>query len=177
MSKEKKKYEAPKAEQVQMVSDELLESMQKALTTATDTINKLKESANTNNDKYLRALADYQNLQKRTVVQVSNAKLDGKISLFKELIPVLDTFENAMNSEEVSEGVKLIYNQLKSVFTKNGVIEIPAEVGGSFDDSIHEAIAAIPVEEDKKNTIIYIQYKGYKLGDNILRYSKVGVGV
>ena len=177
MENSKKNYEAPKAEEVQMVSSELLESMQTALQTATKTINDLKETAISNNDKYLRALADYQNLKRVSDVKISNAKDSGKIAVFKDLIPVMDNFEKAIDSGEVTEGIKLIYNNLKAVFNSNHVEIIEPNEGDVFNDTIHEAIAPVPGNEENKNTISFVQFKGYKLGDIILRYAKVGVYV
>lgn len=168
--------EEPSVEMVN-ISKEEFEDIAKALKDGHD---KLIESAKANeelNNKYLRALADYQNLQRTSSIRVANSRLDERISVFKDIIPILDTFENAMASEEVSDGIKLIYNQLKSVLEKYNIKEISSNTGEVFDDSIHEAIAAIPGEEDKKNTIAYVQIKGYRLDDNILRYSKVGVYV
>ena len=89
----------------------------------------------------------------------------------------MDNFEKAVESGEVTEGIKLIYNGLKSVFTSNGVEVIDPQEGDNFDDSIHEAVAAIPNSGNEKNTIIFTQFKGYKMGDTILRYAKVAVAV
>lgn len=168
--------EEPSVEMVN-ISKEEFEDITKALKEGHE---KLVESTKINeelNNKYLRALADYQNLQRTSSIRVANSRLDERISVFKDIIPVLDTFENAISSEEVSDGIKLIYNQLKSVLEKYNIKEISSNIGEVFDDSIHEAIAAIPGEEDKKNTIVYVQSKGYKLDDSILRYAKVGVYV
>lgn len=129
------------------------------------------------NDKYLRALADYQNLQKRTVTQVSNSKLDGKISLLKDILPIIDDFEKAKDAGELSEGVEIIYNKFMNMLQTNNVEVINPKEGDAFDDTVEEAIAAIPNPEKEKNTVCYVQFKGYKIGDRIIRYAKVGVYV
>lgn len=184
--KTKKKYEAPKAEEVELVhkdtkfikvSQEELNLMQEALNTATKTINDLNEKSKSNYEKYIRSLADYQNLKRISDIKISSAKDSGKISVFKDLLPVMDNFEKAVSSGEVTEGVELIYNCLKSVFTSNNVEIISPKQGDIFDDSIHEAIASVPGNEEIKNTIAFVQYNGYKLGDSIIRYAKVGVYV
>ena len=177
MENSKKNYEAPKSEEVQMVSTELLESMQTALQTATNTINNLKETATSSNEKYLRALADYQNLKRVSDIKISNAKDSGKISVFKELIPVMDNFEKAIASGEVTEGIELIYNNLKAVFNSNHVEIIDPKEGDNFDDTIHEAVAPVTGTDENRNTISFVQFKGYRLGDIVLRYAKVGVYV
>lgn len=129
------------------------------------------------NDKYLRALADYQNLKRTSSITIADSKNSGKVAVFKNLLPIMDNFEKAVESGEVTEGIKLIYNGLKSVFTSNGVEVIDPQEGDNFDDSIHEAVAAIPNSGNEKNTIIFTQFKGYKMGDTILRYAKVAVAV
>ena len=115
------------------------------------------------NDKYLRALADYQNLKRTSSITIAESKNSGKISVFKKFIPIMDTFERAVASGEVTEGVELID---------------PKE-GDEFDDSIHEAIAPISRTDESniKNTIAFTQFKGYKLGNTVIRYAKVGVYV
>ena len=131
------------------------------------------------NDKYLRALADYQNLKRNSSITIADSKNSGKISVFKNLIPIMDTFEKAVASGEVTEGVELIYNGLKSIFTSEGIEVIDPKEGDEFNDSIHEAIAPIArtSEGNIKNTIAFTQFKGYKLGNTVIRYAKVGVYV
>ena len=131
------------------------------------------------NDKYLRALADYQNLKRTSSITIADSKNSGKISVFKKLIPIMDTFERAVASGEVTEGVELIYNGLKSIFTSENIEVIDPKEGDEFNDSIHEAIAPVSrtSEEQIKNTIAFTQFKGYKLGNNIIRYANVGVYV
>ena len=91
----------------------------------------------------------------------------------------MDTFERAVVSGEVTEGIELIYNGFKSIFTSEGVEVIDPKEGDEFDDSIHEAIAPISRtnESNIKNTIAFTQFKGYKLGNTVIRYAKVGVYV
>lgn len=170
---EEPKYKKPSYKEL----EQSLEETKKIVSLANDTIKKQIEENKDINDKYLRALADYQNLQRNSAITISKAKDAGKIAFIKDLLPVIDNFEKAFDNEEVSEGVKLIYNGLKSVLNSNSVQVIDPCKGDMFDDSIHEAIMAVPGVEDAKNTIVFTQLKGYKLGDNIIRYAKVGVYV
>jgi len=140
-------------------------------------IDSLNQKQKDLNDKYLRSLADYQNLQKRTVTQVSNSKLDGKISLLKDILPIIDDFEKAKDAGELSEGVEIIYNKFMNMLQTNNVEVINPNEGDAFDDTVEEAVAAISNPEKEKNTVCYVQFKGYKIGDRIIRYAKVGVYV
>lgn len=147
---------------------------------ANDTMKKQLEEIQDTNDKYLRALADYQNLQRNSAITISKSKDAGKIAFIKDLLPVIDNFEKAIDAGEVTEGIMLIYNNLQSVLKSNKVEVINPEIDGTseFNDSLYEAIASVPVQDNyTKNSIAFVQLKGYKMGDNIIRYAKVGVYV
>ena len=178
MSKEKKKYEAPKAEEIITVAkseyDKILSTVQESRNLLIDAYKANKEL----NDKYLRALADYQNLQRISATRISNSKKDGKISVIRNLISIIDDFERAIDANEVTDGIKLIYDSFISILKNAGVETINPNIGDTFDDSIHDAVIPMTAtEENLKNTIAVVQQKGYKLEDSILRYAKVGVYV
>ena len=175
--KVKKNYETQEVEEVTPVSKDLMDSMQGALSKATETINKLKENISEANDKYLRALADYQNLKRISDDKISKSKDAGKISVFKDLLPIVDDFEKAKEAGELSEGVELIYNKIMNMFNISGIEVINPVEGDKFDDSVHEAVVAVPNSGNEPNTIIFTQFKGYKMGDTVLRYAKVAVAV
>lgn len=175
--KVKENYETPETEEVTTVSKDLMNSMQDALSKATETINKLKEDVASSNDKYIRALADYQNLKRISDDKIFKSKDAGKISVFKDLLPIVDDFEKAKESGELSEGVELIYNKIMNMFKVNGIEVIDPKEGEVFDDSVHEAVVAVPNSGNEINTIIFTQFKGYKLGNTVLRYAKVAVAV
>lgn len=157
--------------------EKTLEENKKAMSLANETIKSCGVTIKETNDKYLRALADYQNLKRISDANIASSKNAGKISVFKDLLPIIDDFEKAKEAGELTEGVEFIYNKIVNMLKANGVDTINPQEGDKFDDSIHEAIVAIPGDEDSKNTIKFTQFKGYKLGDTILRYAKVGVNV
>lgn len=149
----------------------------KAIKEGNDLILKQVKQIEELNNKYLRALADYQNLKRISDANIANSKNSGKISVFKDLLPIIDDFEKAKESSELSEGVEIIYNKIMNILKNNGVEIINPEEGDKFDDSIHEAVAAIPNSGNEVNTVIFTQFKGYKIGNTILRYAKVAVAV
>ena len=170
-------FEELKSKAVEVITE--MNETNKVLHESNDMIKKQIQTISDLNDKYLRALADYQNLKRTSSITIADSKNSGKVAVFKNLIPIMDNFEKAIESGEVTEGIKLIYNGLKSVFTSNEVEVIDPKEGDNFDDSIHEAIAPIArtSEENIKDTIAFTQFKGYKLGNTIIRYAKVGVYV
>ena len=132
-------------------------------------------------DRYLRALADLANLKKRMTQDRTEAYERGMISVIEELLPVLDNFERAMAALETErdvdslhEGVKLIYNQLKSTLQHRGIEPIEA-LGKQFDPFWHEAAGQIPSEEAEEGEVVHELQRGYKIGDRVVRPSRVAV--
>ncbi|MEK9146661.1 MAG: nucleotide exchange factor GrpE [Patescibacteria group bacterium] len=118
-----------------------------------------------------RALADYQNLERRVEEE---RRLLGQLSsalLIEKFLPVLDNLENAQ-AHLNDQGLELVLKQFKDVLTSEGVEEIPA-VGLSFDPQIHEAIET--TEGGKEGMIIKVLRKGYKIGDRVIRAAQVVV--
>lgn len=156
---------------------DIMDVMNGALQHATETINKLRDEYNTEHERYIRALADYQNLQRNSAITISNSKRDGKISIIKSLLPVLDNFENAIAANDITDGTMLVYNGLLKILQDNDIEVINPSDGDAFTETLHEAMFVIPNNPEKKNTIGVVQMKGYKMGDTIIRYAKVGVYV
>ena len=191
----KKPYEKPEAVLIDKPSyDELVNMLDKSNRTLNEYKKEVKKAhkaikesnealltsiknTDTANDKYLRALADYQNLQRISNERIANSKNDGKIYIIKQLLTIMDNFERAKASGELSEGIELVYNLLVNMLKSNDVTEINPNTWDTFDDTVHEAVASIPGSDDTKNTIAFVQQKGYKVGDKVIRYAKVGVYV
>lgn len=128
---------------------------------------------------YLRLAAEYDNYRKRTAKERDDAFINAKVSVFSELIPVLDNFDRAMSAEEselasFKKGVEMTHTQLKSVFEKFGVSEF-GEAGEVFDPNFHNAVMHIDDDTLSANVITEVFQKGYKTGDKILRPAMVKV--
>jgi len=120
-------------------------------------------------DQLKRALADYQNLEKRVEEE---RKLLSKLSaslLIEKLLPVLDNLEKAQVHLK-DEGLEIVLKQFKEILTQEGVEEIAAE-GAQFNPHYHEAVESQQGEQD--NLVIKVLTKGYKIEDTILRPAKV----
>lgn len=118
-----------------------------------------------------RALADYQNLERRVEEE---RKLLSQLSaalLIEKLLPVLDNLENAQ--EHISdEGLDMIIKQFKNILISEGVTEIEA-AGLQFDPKLHEATEVVEGEND--NTVVKVERKGYKINDKVIRPAQVVV--
>ena len=158
--------------------------------TEKDKIKKLKEQLKDsqkkvaeNMDGWQRALADYANLQKNTTYHIKNLKEYLVSGFVGELLPVLESFENAFSNREAWEkvdknwriGVEYIYNQLQSAIRNYGVEEI-GKIDSNFNPEIHQAVNIVDTEEEQKdNKISRVIQKGYKHGDQIIRVAKVEI--
>ena len=151
---------------------------------APDEIASLRDKLAASNDSYLRLAAEFDNYRRRSskermdLISLANEKL------IQELLPIIDDFERALTAiresddqASVKEGTELIYNKIVSFLKKNGVKEIEA-MGKEFDTDFHEAVAQIPVDDEKKkNKVVDVAQKGYMLGDKVIRYAKVVIGI
>jgi molecular chaperone GrpE len=135
------------------------------------------------NDKYLRLYSDFDNFRKRTMKEKADLVLNAGQGVIKDLLPVLDDFERAIESNSKSEdleglkqGFELIYNKFQAILKQKGLKEMTCK-GETFDADVHEAITNIPAPtEDDKGKIIDVIEKGYYLNEKVIRYAKVVVG-
>jgi molecular chaperone GrpE len=131
--------------------------------------------------KLQRVSADYMNYQKRSAKQISETIIYEKEAIIKSFLPVLDNFEHTLNGaegveniESLRKGIKIIYDQMLSILKNYGVEQI-GSVGQKFDPSCHQAMLQ-KTESDKEDGIILEEFqKGYRLGKNVLRPSRVVV--
>lgn len=149
----------------------------------TDRIEELEQELSESKDKFLRLFAEFDNFKKRTAKERIDFRATAGMDALQAFLPVMDDFDRAKkvaknedNNEEFSEGVKLVYQKLKSVLTSKG-IKVMESTGETFDPELHEAITEIPAPtEDMKGKIIDTIEQGYYLNDKIIRYARVVVG-
>jgi molecular chaperone GrpE len=134
-------------------------------------------------DKWLRAVADLDNVRKRARRDVGAAEARGIAKLAKELLPALDNFERALAAAEsqpenrdhhLTDGIRLVQSELLSSLARVG-IEPESPKGQPFDPHRHEAVAQQPVEGAEPGTIVEVYSNGYRYGDDVLRAAKVVV--
>lgn len=132
-------------------------------------------------DKYTRLFAEFDNYKKRTRQERFDLINSAGADIISDLLLVIDDFERALSSLEVSddiesvkEGYNLIYNKLLNTLKRRG-LEPLESLGEVFDTDLHEAVSMV-ASEDKKGKVVEVVQKGYKLRDKVLRYAKVVVG-
>ena len=133
-------------------------------------------------DRYIRLQAEFDNFRKRTLREKMALIESGGSDVWKAVLPILDDMERAIAASEKSEdiaalreGEKLIYNKFVDVMRQKGVVEIEA-LDKAFDADLHEAVARFAAGEEKSGKVIDVVQRGYKQGEQVLRYAKVVVG-
>lgn len=133
--------------------------------------------------EYLFLMAEFDNFRKRNIRERSELLKNAAEGVLKGILPIVDDFERGLaaikdsdNVEAVKAGMELIYNKLIKYLEQNGVKAIDTQAGTVFDTDLHEAIAMVPGDEDKKGKVIDTITKGYTLNDKVLRHAKVAVG-
>ena len=133
-------------------------------------------------DKYLRLQAEFDNFRKRTLREKMALIESGGSDVWKAVLPVLDDMERAIAASEKSdditalrEGEKLIYNKFVDIMRQKGVAEIEA-LDAEFNPDLHEAVARFAAGKEKSGKVIDVVQRGYKQGEQVLRYAKVVVG-
>lgn len=122
--------------------------------------------------KYLRALADYQNLEKRTHSEKEETRRFAIQIFLERLLPVLDTLERATKHLH-DQGLTLAIKEFEAILSEFGVTRIET-VGKEFNPHEMECIEVIVGEE---NIVKEETQAGYKLHDKILRVAQVKVGL
>lgn len=135
------------------------------------------------NEAHLRLCAEFDNYRKRTLREKADLIKNGGETALKNLLPVVDDFERAMQNisktedvAAVKEGLDLIYSKFMNYLAQQGVKPVEA-IGKAFDTELFEAIATIPAPEaDMKGKVIDCVQTGYSLFDKVIRHAKVVVG-
>ncbi|HEX2685457.1 MAG TPA: nucleotide exchange factor GrpE [Kofleriaceae bacterium] len=140
----------------------------------------LEKDKKDNWDRYLRTAADLENLRKRQRREVEDAKLESKGRVLKEMLPVVDNLERAIEhattqagANPIVEGVQLVLRQFLTAFERLDVMPIEA-AGQPFDPNLHEAISQ-QESDAAPGTVVQVLQRGYKSGDRLLRPALVVV--
>jgi molecular chaperone GrpE len=129
-------------------------------------------------DHLKRVAAEFDNYRKRVARDQQSLAVRAHERLVKELLPVLDDLERALEAAaehqeaKLEDGVQLVHRELQEALAKEGLQEI--ETDGHFDPHVHEALLSQPSEQDD-GAILEVLQKGYRLGDRVLRPARVVV--
>lgn len=142
-------------------------------------LKKTEAKVQENWDKLLRAMAELENVKRRAERDVSSAHKYALDRFAEELIPVMDSLDQALLncSEDVAamrEGIVLTQKMFQGVLEKFGV-KVLDPAGENFDPNFHEAMMMQATEEASPNTVLTVIQKGYLLHDRLIRPARVVV--
>jgi molecular chaperone GrpE len=136
-----------------------------------------KAKADENYNKFLYAMADFENYKKRVERQLSDISLAGKKSVLKKILPVLDNLERALTYDPGSEGLRgglqATLRSFESVLESEGVKGVSLK-GAPFDPKLAEAIGTQPAPAGvADDTVLEEAARAYVMGDDVLRPGQV----
>ncbi len=146
----------------------------------------VKESAD-HKDRWLRALADMENLRRRTEREVADARLYGVTNFARDVVQVADNMQRAMQALDAElrekaepgvkallDGVELTERELLNVLEKHGVKKIEP-TGEKFDPNFHQAMFEVPDAKVPSGTVVQVVQPGYTIGERVLRPALVAI--
>lgn len=142
-------------------------------------VEQLNEKLRQSNDRFTRLAAEYDNYRRRTTEEKKNLSVDATAKVVNALLPPIDNLERAIpfadkNPESFKTGVEMTLKQFVEALKSLGVEEIEAQ-GAEFNPELHEAVMHEEDENYGESIITEVYQKGYRLGDKVIRHSKVKV--
>ena len=138
-------------------------------------------------DRYLRAVAELENVRKRAEKEKDEAAQRGMTRFARDLLNVLDNFSRALeifrpdaraslpaNVRPLVDGIEAIQREMLTILERHGIKKVEAK-GQRFDPNLHSAIAEVPSEEHAPGTVIDVAQAGYTIGGRLLREAIVTV--
>ena len=147
-------------------------------TVATEETDRLRQALDEQRQRYLRLLADFDNLKRRMTREQEAARRDGRRAALLPLLPVLDTLERALAVGSIDtdfyEGVAATHRLFVNALREAGAEPIES-VGQPFDPQVHEAVATTPPNGLPPGTVAREVRRGWRIGDELLRPAQVVV--
>jgi molecular chaperone GrpE len=150
----------------------------------------LLADAEAKRDEYLdiarRAQADFENYRKRMAAEVQAAALRGKAEAVRSFLPVVESFERALEhagidsvadlsgEDPIKQGWALTYRDLTQALASAGV-EVVDPKGEKFDPNLHEALSTVQMEGTEAGVVVEVMQKGYQFGGHLIRPARVVV--
>jgi len=135
-------------------------------------------------DKWMRAVAEAENVRRRAEREKKDAQAYGGTRLARDLLSVHDNLERAMKAaddetREIAaafiEGVELTQRELLNAFAKHKIEQVTPEAGEKFDPNRHQAMFEAPIPGAEPGTVIECMQDGFMIADRLLRPALVGV--
>jgi len=166
----------------QPFDDDAIEAPEPESPAADDATAGLRRERDELESKYLRAMADYQNLARRAQQNEAVAREQAIMQVARQLVAVFDHFDHALAVDpektaaaDVLTGVQIVRDELLRSLQQFGVQRLDVAPGEAFDPNRHEAMMRQPHGDVQTNHVIQQFQPGYVLGDKTLRPAKVSI--
>jgi molecular chaperone GrpE len=137
-------------------------------------------------DQLLRSLAESENLRKRTIKEIADAKKYSHIYFIRDLVSSVDNLQRALEAvpddkSQLSEpiknlviGLEIVEKEILNTFEKHSLKQI-YPLGEKFDYNLHQAMFEVPTNEKEPGYVVEVSQKGYILHDRLVRPAMVGI--
>ena len=137
-------------------------------------------------DQLLRSLAESENLRKRTIKEIADAKKYSHISFVRDIVSSVDNLQRALEvvpddrsqlSEQIKNlviGLEIVEKEMINSFEKHKIKQI-SPLGEKFDYNFHQAMFEVPTNEKEPGYVVEVSQKGYLLYDRLVRPAMVGI--
>ena len=153
---------------------------------ATDSVAQLEAEKADLKEKLLRALADMENMRRRTEREIADARAYAITNFARDMLNVADNFQRAIDSvpaearegdaalKALVEGVELTEREMLKTLERYGVKRLDPQ-GEKFDPNLHQAMFEVPNADVPSGTVVQVVQTGYVIGERVLRPALVGV--
>jgi molecular chaperone GrpE len=152
-----------------------------------DPVEALAKEAAGMRDRWMRAMAEMENLRRRTEREVADARSYGIAAFARDILAVADNMDRALKAlddeirdkadagvKALLDGVELTERELHKALEKHGVKRIEPQ-GQKFDPNLHQAMFEVPDASVPSGTVVQVVQDGYKIADRVLRPALVGI--
>lgn len=162
-------------------SAEAAAAYDKADTAEKTEVETLQDEVASLKDKYVRMLADMENLRKRAAKEAADARQYAATNFARDVLSIADNLERAMDAlkesegtdKAVVEGLEMTLSQFKSVMEQHNIKRVPS-VGEKLNPELHQAMFEVPTNEHPQGVIVQEMQAGYTIGGRLLRPALVG---
>jgi len=171
--------------EAQTIINDLLEAAGEKASSADD-LESLQDKNDELKDQNLRLVAEMENLRRRTLRDVADAKSYAIANFARDMLGVLDNLARALDAiapdvresdshlNALAEGVEMTSRTMITALERYGVKKIEA-AGAKFDPHIHQAMFEIPDPDKPSGTVAQVVQEGYMLAERVLRPAMVGI--
>lgn len=144
-------------------------------------VDMLKKQAEENQQRYLRAQADFDNFRRRTRAEKEQLTKYGSLDMLEKLLPVIDNFDRALGASQQNQdydallkGLEMIHKQFNQILDEEDLKTIQA-VGEPFNPEYHQAVMQVESDDHEEGIVVEEIQKGYMFKDKVIRPTMVKV--